>query len=91
MTRVQWRIPSPGGRLDLERAFRFLGKAPSRGELGLVADRLRESGMEVVYDEELRRLAEASGSSALVALDLHTAVAFGVESLTAGPTAWRAS
>ena len=45
----------------------------------------RESGIGVVYDENLAELAVASGSSAFVALDLATAVAYGVESLTAGP------
>jgi len=86
MTRVKW---SSGGWLDLERAFRFLEKGPSHRDLGLVADRLREAGMKVAYDEELQRIAEASGSSALVALDLATAVAFGVERLTAGPPSGR--
>ena len=28
----------------------FLGAGPSRRELGLVADQLRESGIAVVYD-----------------------------------------
>ena len=78
--------PPAGGRpLDLRQAFRFLGKGPSRRELGLVADQLRESGVRVVYDEELVELAVASGSSAFVALDLSVAVAYGVESLSAGP------
>ena len=39
-----------------------------------------KSGMDVTYDEELVELAVASGSSAFVALDLSTAVAYGVAS-----------
>jgi hypothetical protein len=86
VTRLRRRVRSPGGRpLDLQQAFRLLGKGPSRRELGLVADQLREAGTDVIYDEELVELAVASGSSAFVALDLSTAVAYGVESLTAGP------
>ena len=78
MTRLRRRAPSPASRpLDLQEVFLFLGKGPSRRELGLVADQLRELGVEVVYDEELRRLAEASGSSAFVALDLSVAVVYG--------------
>lgn len=72
-------------QFDLAEAFRFLGKAPSYRELGLAADLLRESGVEVNYDERLRDLAVANGSSALDALDLATATALGVEALCAGP------
>ena len=39
-----------------------------------------KSGMDVTYDEELVELAVASGSSAFVALDLSTAIAYGVAS-----------
>jgi hypothetical protein len=78
------RIQS-GRRFDLPGAFRFLGAGPSRRELGLVVDLLRESKVEVSYDEDLVRLAEENGSSAFVALDVAAAVAHGVESLSAGP------
>ena len=51
---MRFREPTapPAGRrpLDLRQAFMFLGAGPSRRELGLVADQLRESGIAVVYD-----------------------------------------
>jgi hypothetical protein len=76
----------PGKRVDLAQAFRFLGMAPSYRELGLVVNWLRESGVEeITYDDDLVELAEANGSGWHEALDLSTAVAYGVESLYAGP------
>ena len=66
--------------------FRFLGEAPRFQGLALVVDLLRESGVEEVsYDDELVALAEANGASGFDALNLATAFAHGVESLTAGP------
>jgi hypothetical protein len=67
--------------LGLEEAFRLLGGGPSHERLAWVADRLRESGVEVYYDDESIALAEANGSSGLVALDLQAAYHFGVGSL----------
>jgi hypothetical protein len=81
---------SPRGRFDLAEAFRFLGSAPTHRELGIVADLLRRSGVEVAFDEELCALAEATGSSPFTALDLHVAVAHGIEALWAGRTDVRA-
>ena len=78
------RIPTRR-RIDLEQAFKYLGTAPTRRDLGLVADLLQESEVEVNYGRELREIAVANGSSAIDALDLATAVAYGVESLWAGP------
>jgi hypothetical protein len=49
-----------------------------------VVDLLRESGVEVVYDEKLVEIAEANGSSGFDALDLATAYDSGVENLRAG-------
>jgi hypothetical protein len=78
----------------LEQAFRVLGKGPSRRELGLVADTLRSAGEDVVAAtenfDELAEIALASGASGFVALDLRTAVAYGVESVTAGPPSGKA-
>ena len=75
-------------QLDLAGAFRFLGMGsdPGRRNLAFAIELLRESGVEdVVYDDDLVELAEANGASAFDALDLATAFAYGVESLTAGP------
>ena len=84
MTRLGKTLP--GSRVDLGQAFRFLGVAPSYRELGLVVDWLREAGVEEVdYDEELIELAEANGATAHEALDLVSALAYGVEVLYAGP------
>lgn len=69
----------------LPRAFTALGMGPTRREIALVAQTLRDSGDEAVLvieraacrREEFRalvELAEAAGSSAFVALDLTTYV-----------------
>ena len=59
--------------------------APTYRELGLVVQWFRESGVEeVTYDDDLVELADANGSGCHEALDLSTAVAYGVESLYAG-------
>ena len=79
-------------QLDLAGAFRFLamGQGPGRRNLAFAIELLRESGVEeVVYDDELVELAESNGASAFDALDLATAFAYGVESLSAGPRAVR--
>jgi hypothetical protein len=77
--------PPEENSADIGAAFRYLGRNPSPRDLGLVADRLRRSGVDLDYDDELVRLAEASDANAHVALDLVVAVAHGVEALTAGP------
>ena len=75
-----------GKQVDLAQAFRFLGVAPSYRELGLVVNWLRESGIkEIDYDDDLVALAEANGSGWHEALDLCSAVVYGVEVLYAGP------
>jgi hypothetical protein len=91
MTRFRRLRRTPSRPLDLATAFRILGETPSWRELGLVAEALREAGVEVPFDEETRKLAAANGSSALVALDLHTALAYGIEALTGGPRKSRAA
>ncbi len=74
------------GKLDVAGAFRILGVAPSYRELGLVVDLLHESGVEGVdYGDDLVELAEANGAGWHEALDLSTALTYGVESLYAGP------
>ena len=79
-----------GRQVDLAAAFKFLGTAPSYGELGLVVNWLRESGVEEVdYDDDLVELAQANGATAHEALDLAVAVSHGVESLYAGPVKLR--
>ena len=84
MTRLARSLP--GKQVDLAQAFRFLGVAPSYRELGLVVNWLRESGVkDLDYDEELVELAEANGATAHEALDLVSALAYGVEVLWAGP------
>jgi hypothetical protein len=78
------------GREHRRRRVADLGVAPSYRELGLVVNWLRESGMEDLdYDDDLVELAEANGSGWHEALDLSTAVAYGVESLYAGPVKLR--
>jgi hypothetical protein len=58
-------------RFDLPAAFKFLGEGPSRRDLGVAANLLRQSGLERLdYDEELSDLAERNGSMGIVALDL---------------------
>ena len=80
----------PQDKLDLAGAFRFLGEVPSDEELDLVVKLLRASGVkEVSYDDDLVELAKANGCSGFDALDLATAFAHGVESLSAGPRAVR--
>lgn len=70
----------------LARAFAALGAAPTWRELELVAETLRESGDEEAIEllragvggdefEALTELAEASGASGFVALDLVTVFA----------------
>ncbi|HEY6638551.1 MAG TPA: hypothetical protein VIZ61_12780 [Solirubrobacterales bacterium] len=84
MTRLGSSLP--GKQVDLAQAFRFLAVAPSYRELGLVVNWLREAGVEeVIYDDDLVELAEANGSGWHEALDLVSAVAYGVEVLWAGP------
>ena len=84
MTRLGRSLPAK--QVDLAQAFRFLGVDPSYRELGLVVDWLRESGVEDLdYDDELVELAEAKGSRWHDALDLVSALAYGVEVLWAGP------
>ncbi len=85
MTRLR-RLRTPhGASPDVRWAFRVLRGGPSLREIGLVADLLREAGADIEYNDELVELAVECGSGALVALDLSTAVAYGVEALTAGP------
>lgn len=88
MTRVNM-TPSPRSGFDLRAAFRFLGAAPSYSDFEIAVGLLREAGIEVDYTDELCDLAEECGSSAFVALDLHTAVAYRVKSLYAGPSGAR--
>ena len=84
MTRLGSSLPRK--KVDLAQAFRFLGHAPTYRELGLVVNWLRESGVkEIDYDDELVELAEANGSGWHTALDLCSAVVYGVELLYAGP------
>ena len=84
------RIRPRGQRFDLAEAFQFLGRGPTNRELGLAADVLRESEVEVDYDDAQVELARANGSSAFVALDLAVVRYSGLEALRrAGPRASR--
>jgi hypothetical protein len=74
----------------LAKAFAALGPAPSDDELELVARSLDETGQASLIEEacaddvawkRLTRLAEASGSSGFVALDLATVVTSGADAL----------
>ena len=71
----------------LEGAFRALGPGPTRRELELVADVLRESGDREALDmlagdpEAVAQLADANGSHGLVALDLQVVVGHGIDGL----------
>ena len=84
MTRLGKTLPTK--QVDLAQAFRFLGVAPTYRELRLVVNWLRESGIkEIDYDDDLVALAEANGSGWHEAMDLASAVVYGVERLYAGP------
>ena len=81
MTRLGSPRAPGAAHFGLVEAFKFLGRGPSDRELGLAIDLLRESGVEVDYDDALVEIATANGSSAFVALDLATAWNCGIENL----------
>jgi hypothetical protein len=83
---TRFRPEADGRGSDLPQAFATLGRGPSFYELGRVCALLREAGItEVEHDDDLVALAERNGSNGFVALDLSTALTFGVQALRRGP------
>ena len=67
-------------------SIQILGSGSSYRELRLVVKWLREAGVkEIDYSDDLVALAEENGSGWHEALDLCSAVVYGVEILYAGP------
>jgi hypothetical protein len=71
----------------LARAFAALGEGPTRRELELVADALREADDEETWaaledPDAVAQIAYANNSHGLVALDLRVVLAYGIDELT---------